>query len=210
RVGIEVRAFEGDGRVRRALLSDGTRMDCDMVIIGKGVLPALSFVPRDRVDVDLGIVVDAHMETSVSGIYAAGDVAEFIDIARDTRWVNAIWPEAVMQGRIAGINMAGRRVAYRGSLSRNVIRIFGLDVMTAGVVNPAESDGCEVMAEASPRRRTYRKLVFREDRLVGMVMVGDIEQGGLLMNLIQSLRPVTGDREALMARSFNYARLMNA
>ncbi|MFW5640016.1 MAG: NAD(P)/FAD-dependent oxidoreductase, partial [Thermodesulfobacteriota bacterium] len=77
RVGIEVVAFEGRDRVDTAHLSDGSTLPCDMVIICKGVLPALDFIPRDRISVDLGLLVDEHLETSIPGIYAAGDAAEF-------------------------------------------------------------------------------------------------------------------------------------
>ena len=153
RVDIEVTAFEGNGRVQRARLSDGSVAECDIVVIGKGVLPALDFVPREAVDIDLGIRVDAHMQTSATDIYAAGDVAQSIDIARQTGWVNAIWPEAVTQGRLAGLNMAGRPVAYEGSLSRNVIRIFDMDVMTAGLLTLPEDDGYHAASARQPKDR---------------------------------------------------------
>jgi len=208
RVDLEALAFEGNGTVEAALLSDGSRLPCDMVVIGKGVLPALSFVPHDRIKIDLGIVVDAHMETSVSGIFAAGDVAEYVDIARNTPWVNAIWPEAVSQGRIAGTNMAGRRVAYRGSLSRNVIRIFDMDIMAGGVVNPPPDALYKTTVYKNPQRKIYRKLVFQGDALVGMVMVNDIEQGGVLLSTIQSRTPLTIPREALIDLGLNYGRLL--
>ncbi len=208
RVGLQAVAFEGNGTVQKARLSDGTVMDCDMVVIGKGVLPALDFLPREKIEVDLGIVVNEHMETSASGIYAAGDAAEFIDIARQTRWVNAIWPEAVHQGRIAGMSMAGRPVAYPGSLSRNVIRIFDMDVMTGGVFDPAGDPAFTVIWDKNDRRNTYRKLVFRGQRLVGMVMVNDIEQGGLLLSMIQRGKPVKVPPEDLLQPSFNVARLV--
>ncbi len=208
RVGIEVQAFDGNGAVKAAQLSDGSRLPCDMVVIGKGVLPALSFVPRDRINIDLGVVVDAHMETSVSGIFAAGDVAEYVDIARNTPWVNAIWPEAVSQGRIAGMNMAGRSVDYRGSLSRNVIRIFDIDIMAGGVVNPPPDALYRTVVYKSPRRKIYRKLVFQGDALVGMVMVNDVEQGGVLLSAIQSRTPLTIPREALVEPGLNYGRLL--
>lgn len=208
RVETQVVGFDGNGKVQRAFLADGKEIPCDLVIIGKGVLPALSFVPRDQVAVDLGILVDPQMQTTAPGIFAAGDVAEAVDIARGTRWVNAIWPEAVAQGRIAAMNMAGRKVAYKGSLSRNVIRIFDLDVMTAGIVDAPVDDGYEVVSAVDSRRKTYRKLVFREDRLVGMTLVNCIEQGGLLVALIQSEAPVKMVKEKLLDRSFNYRQLM--
>jgi nitrite reductase (NADH) large subunit len=208
RLGVEATAFEGKVTVAKAHLSDGTLLSCDMVVIGKGVFPARGFIPKERIKVDAGIVVDEHMETSAPGVFAAGDVAESIDIARKTPWVNAIWPEAVAQGRIAGINMAGRRTAYKGSLSRNVIRIFGLDVMTAGLITPPEAAGFDILNLKDSRAKTYRKLVFRGDRLVGMVMVNGIEQGGVLMSLIQSETPVRAPREALLKPGFNFKQLM--
>ena len=179
RVDIEVIAFEGNGRVRAAHLSDGSRLPCDIVVIGKGVLPALAFVPRDRIRTDLGIVVDGRMETSEAGIFAAGDVAEFIDIARQHRLGQRHLARSRHQGRLAGMNMAGRPVAYEGSLSRNVIRIFDLDVMTAGVVTPPPDGLYRTLFQG--RARHYRRLVFQGDTLVGMTLVNDIEQGGLLV-----------------------------
>jgi NAD(P)H-nitrite reductase large subunit len=208
RVGLGVRAFEGNGVVRAAHLSDGSTVECDLVVIGKGVLPAVDFVPRDRLPVDLGILVDEHMQTYIPGVFAAGDVAEHMDVSRKTRWVNAIWPEAVQQGRIAGMNMAGRRVVHRGSLSRNVIRIFGMDVMTAGWVNPPPDEGFDVLHHTDCRTGAYRRLVFRGDRLVGMTLVNDIEQGGVLMALIQQETPVPKPREILLGRSFQVGQLM--
>jgi len=207
-VEAHVVGFDGNGRVERAYLSDGSEIDCDIVVIGKGVLPAHCFVPRESIKVDLGIIVDRHQQTSSTDIYAAGDVAELVDISRNSRWVNAIWPEAVSQGRIAGMNMAGRKVAYKGSLSRNVMRIFGLDVMTAGIVNPSSDADYEVTAAADPRRRTYRKLVFLNDRLIGMTLVNCVEQGGVLVALMQSETPVTIPKAKMLAPAFNYRQLI--
>ena len=207
-VGAEVLAFEGNGKVRAALLSDGARVECDLVVIGKGVTPAVSFLPRDKIKVDLGIVVDDHLESSAPGVFAAGDVAEHFDIARKSRWVNAIWPVAVEQGVFAGMNMAGERISYPGSLSRNVIRFFGMDVLTAGIVNPSTDDDLQCMSHYHDRSHTYRKLVFRDDKLVGLVMVNGIEQGGVLMSLIHHEIPIRVSRERLLAPSFNYSQLL--
>lgn len=208
RVGISVEAFEGHGAVSGARLSDGSRVPCDMVVIGKGVLPALGFVSRDKVEVDLGIIVDDHLETTCPDIFAAGDVAESVDIARKTRWVNAIWPEAAVQGRIAGMNMAGRRVSYGGSLSRNTMRIFNLDVATFGMVNPPDDDGYETLCASDPLRGTYRKMVFRGDTLAGAVLINRIEQAGLLMSLLQQEIPVNIDRVRLLDPRFNFGQLV--
>lgn len=209
RVGISAEAFDGNGSVAGATLSDGRRMPCDLVVVGKGVLPALSFVPRNKIDVDLGILVDQHMQTNIPDIFAAGDVAEYVDLARKTRWVNAIWPEAVSQGRIAGANMTGRRVAYKGSLSRNVLRILNLDVMAMGLVNPPENFAYEVISARDPRRQTYRKLVFRNNILTGAVLINAIEQGGIFMGLIQNEIPLAVPNRVLADPSFNFKQLIS-
>ena len=208
RVGVETTAFAGNGSVREAHLSDGSSLACQLVVVGKGVLPALDFVPRDKIEVDLGIVVDAHLQTSVPGIYAAGDAAQALDVVRNRTWVNAIWPVAVEQGRIAGANMAGRPVSFRGSFGRNVMRIFGLDVMTGGVVNPSSQDGYRILTHFDPIRSIYRKLTLRGDTLVGLAMVGNIDQGGVILSLIQRRLPLTVEPELLLEPSFNFATLL--
>jgi nitrite reductase (NADH) large subunit len=208
KVGVSVTGFEGNGRVAGAVLDNGEQLSCDLVIIGKGVRPALDFVPRDRITVDLGIVVDDCLQSSVPGIYAAGDAAESIDIARQTRWVNAIWPEAAAQGRVAGQNMAGRRVRYPGSLSRNVMRVYDLDVMTAGYANPGKDEGFRQVSAGGEKQGYYRSLVFRDDILVGAVLINRIEQGGVLRALIENRIPVRVPENILMLPGFNFSKLL--
>ncbi len=99
-VGVSVTAFEGNGSVQAAVTDAGTRLPCDMAIIGKGVLPSRSFIPKDRIEVDLGVVVDTHLQTSVPGIYAAGDAAELVDIARRS---------PLGQRPVAGSGQSGQR-----------------------------------------------------------------------------------------------------
>ncbi len=208
RVGVEVTGFKGTDTVTGAFLSDGTEVSCNLVIVGKGVLPSVSFVPRDRIQVDLGIVVDDHLQTSCPGIFAAGDVAEFMDITRKTRWVNAIWPEAVAQGRIAGMNMAGRCVSHKGSLSRNVIRIFDLDILAAGWVNVPDDPRFTVLSEHNRRLNTYRRLVFEGDRLIGATLINQIETGGILTAMIQNEIPVRVSKRKLLEPHLSPKSLM--
>ena len=80
----------------------------------------------------------------------AGDMAEMTDIARGCPWVNALWPEAAAQGRVAGLNMAGRPAAYPGSLSRNVMRVFDLDVLTVGNANQDQEAAFDLADDFMP------------------------------------------------------------
>ncbi|MFO7716543.1 NAD(P)/FAD-dependent oxidoreductase [Desulfosarcina sp.] len=208
-VGVTVCAFEGNGSVQAAVTDAGTRLPCDMVIIGKGVLPCRTFIPKGQIEVDLGVVVDEHLQTRVPGIYAAGDVAEMVDIARGCRWVNALWPEAAGQGRVAGLNMAGRSVAYPGSLSRNVMRVFDLDVLTVGNANPRGDGDYRIVQTSGAAEKYYRRLVIRDDVLVGAVMINGIEQGGVLRSLIENRIPIRLPPESLIASGFNFGRLLH-
>ncbi len=207
-VGVSVKTFDGDTHVRKAILDSGEELDCDLVIVGKGVDPSLDFIAKGDIERDYGILVNTYLQSSVPDIYAAGDAAESIDIARQKRWVNAIWPEAATQGRIAGFNMAGRKVIYPGSLSRNVMRVYNLDVMTVGLANPSPEDGLQIIRTGGIANGIYRCLVFREDILVGAVLINRIEQGGILRALIENRTPIRIPKAELASPYFNFGKLL--
>jgi NAD(P)H-nitrite reductase large subunit len=191
RTGLDVTGFDGTKSVREATFSDGSGIPCERVVVGKGVRPAVEFLPKDRIPIDLGILVNTWLETGCPGIYAAGDVAQCNDLVRNRPWINAIWPEAAVQGQIAGMNMAGRPVEYAGSLGRNVIRVYDLDVMTAGMIHPEDPEDCRIFSRHCRRGPLYRRMVIRDNRLVGFVLVNRIEQGGTLVSLIRRKMPLT-------------------
>ena len=105
--------------------------------------------------------------------------------------------------------MAGRTISYTGSVSRNVMRIFDLDLMTLGLANPEPDAHCRILSTHDLRNNRYRKLVFRENVLVGAVLLGHIEQGGLLLALIQSETPISISGKKLLEPGFNFRQLMN-
>ena len=104
--GLEAKEILGKNSVEGILLDDGNRLDCQLVIIGKGVAGNFEMV-KGEVKTNMGIVVNEHLETDKKGIYAAGDVAEAYDILEGSNNVNQIWPAAIRQGKIAGLDMAG-------------------------------------------------------------------------------------------------------
>jgi NAD(P)H-nitrite reductase large subunit len=114
--GIEVRtgrdAVEilGKESVEGVTLDNGERINCQLVVIGKGVQPNVDCVSSTSIKVNEGIIADETMRTRAPDIYVAGDVAETYDISGETMGINAIWPCAFEQGRVAGLNMAGRKV----------------------------------------------------------------------------------------------------
>lgn len=174
----------GKMSVSGVLLNTGEQIPCQMIIRAVGVRPNVKLVNNSGVEVNYGVIVDDEMQTSVKDIYAAGDVAEAFDLITGKKGVNAIWPSATEQGIIAGCNMAGVKRKYYGSLAVNSAVICGVGIISAGLVNLPPGEG-SVLRASEPDKNFYRKFVIQDGRLVGMIMVGDIEGAGILSGLIR-------------------------
>jgi NAD(P)H-nitrite reductase large subunit len=148
-----------------------------------GVKPALGFLEGSGVATGTGILVDEGMRTTVPGIFAAGDVAEFRDCVTGQPLVNAIQPNATDQGRIAALGMAGRKASSKGSLACNVLDTLGLISYSFGAWQGLP--GGEHAELADPGRFRYLRLEFLDDRLVGANVVGLTEHAGVLRALIE-------------------------
>lgn len=172
----------GDGALQVAL-PEGRTLPADLYLSAVGVDPNLDFLAGSGIDVDRGILVDPTMQTSVAGIYAAGDVAEATDCLTGRRQLNAIQPNAVEQGRIAALNMAGKPAQFRGSFVFNVLTTLGLVSSSFGEWQGVpQGESTEVLDEA---RYRYLNLQFEGDRLVGANCVGFADHVGAFRGLIE-------------------------
>ncbi|MDD3312019.1 FAD-dependent oxidoreductase [Pseudodesulfovibrio sp.] len=182
RCGVSAKEIQRDkeGALKGVHLTDGDFLQCDVVVIAIGVVPNYTLAKDAGIAVDRGIQVDDHMRASADGVYAAGDVAQARDLLFGEDRVIPIWTNAYNQGFCAGKNMAGKDVPFTGSLSMNSISFYGLPTISVGTVNPPEGDkSYEIAASLDAKKKSYRKLVFHNDRLVGYVLVGDIEMAGM-------------------------------
>ncbi len=182
--------------VSGVVLDNGEKIPCGLVIKATGVGPNLALVKGTAIATNIGILVNEYFETNVPGVYAAGDVAETYDVIRGKPFVNANWPNAHAQGRVAGLNMAGRATAYAGSFGMTSMPMFGKAIVAQGIVEPEPGD--DVRVRESRENLLYRKLVFRNDRLIGAVMVDDVSAVGLVNHLIQSQKPAGAFKDALL------------
>ncbi len=107
-----VAAFEGTRRVGCVVTKAGVRLECDFAVVGIGIEPAIEALADSGIHVDNGVVVDEYCQTNVSGIYAAGDVANHYHPVFDRRIRVEHWQNAIKQGAAAARNMLGRRIAY--------------------------------------------------------------------------------------------------
>ena len=108
----KVAAFEGRERVQCVVTEAGLRIECDFVVIGIGIEPVTDWLEDSGIHVDNGVLVDEYCETNVSGIFAAGDVANHYHPVFDRRMRVEHWQNAIKQGAAAARNMLGRRVPY--------------------------------------------------------------------------------------------------
>lgn len=198
---------EDDRRVGGVILEDGRTIACDGVVFAIGVAPRAELVKGSAVTVNRGIVVDRHMATSCRGVYACGDAAEGYDFIHKTNRLIPVWPNAVAGGQVAGYNMAGRPTRYEGSTGMNALNCFGLSAVAAGLVEPKGDSSCEVLVRPSAANGSYRKIVLRNNRIVGMVFVGDIERSGIVFGLMKDGINVRRFKEALLSSNFGLGSL---
>ncbi|MBQ6810392.1 MAG: NAD(P)/FAD-dependent oxidoreductase [Firmicutes bacterium] len=159
-------------------LTNGEVLPCDLFFAGKGVTPNSDFVPAVKNE-DGFILVDQRMQTNLPDVYAAGDVALSFDRLTGEPAVYAIWPSATEQGEIAGLNMAGADVLYRGAVSMNSLEFMGLKAIVSGdgIGNaPDAVSECRYI----PQRKLYQKCVFRNGRLCGYILMGETKNAGVL------------------------------
>nr|MBL8410943.1 NAD(P)/FAD-dependent oxidoreductase [Dechloromonas sp.] len=164
-------------------LSTGEHVDCDLLIVAAGVAPNVAFLEGTAVHVAKGVLVDDTMQTSVPGIYAAGDVAEAPDLFSGRHLVAAIQPNAADQARVAALNMAGQKARMKGVLAINVLDSMGLISSSFGEWQGVPGgQGVERADEANGR---YISLQFDGEVLVGATLIGLTEHVGALRGLIQ-------------------------
>ncbi len=197
----DVRAFEGKERIEGARLSDGTFLRCCLAIIGKGVRPNVGFLEGAGIQLNEGIVVDPHMATSLPSIYAAGDVAETLDLLKKKHQGQAIWPLAVEGGRIAGSNMASVPYVLPGGLRMNIVEALGMRAVSVGA-----EEGELTLRYLPPSRSVYRKLAFSGGRLRGFLLAGDIRCAGVLTSLVKNETPLSPSvLEEGLERGFSFS-----
>ena len=180
---VEAIAATGAGAMQ-VRLSNGQSIECDLLIAAAGVRPNIAFLEGSGVKVGDGILVDERMQTSVAGIYAAGDVTQSAGFHSGRPELNAIQPNAADQARIAAANMSGAQAAAQGSLAINVLDTLGLISTSFGQWQGAEGgEGVELVDEAGFR---YLSLQFKEDALIGATSIGWTDHVGALRGLIQT------------------------
>lgn len=199
----DVSEIIGNGDLKAVKLDNGKVIGCSLLIVAKGVFPNTKLVLESDIKMDKGILVDKHQCTNINDVYAAGDAAETFDITTEKYENNALWPCAVEQGRVAGLNIAGENMQYAGSVGMNSVEFFGLPLISLGVF-----DGeYETVSSLDKVKALYRKLVFKDNRLIGALLTGDIRNSGLYLRLIKERSDISKIKDDLMDMDLSYAKI---
>jgi NAD(P)H-nitrite reductase large subunit len=168
----------------------------DLIVVGKGVDPNLKLVKDTKISTDQGIKVNLAMQTSVPGIYAAGDVAQARHLLSGNSAMFGNWPSACIEGKIAGCNMAGKKYNLAGEVAYNVLPVFDC---TAAFLErrDAGDDQTQVLTYINKRKSIYRKILIKNNRIVGAVMLGACQDAGVVLYLLRKRKNIARIKDTL-------------
>jgi NAD(P)H-nitrite reductase large subunit len=190
-------------------LRSGKKVESSLLIIAVGVKPDTSIINDDSIQLSNGITVDNFMRTTQEDVFAAGDVINSYDMVLNKERNIAIWPLAVRQGAVAGINMAGGNKKYCGGFFMNSIEILGIPSISMGMAN-AENDmqkNVKILKDYNNERNFYKKIIVKEDKIIGVIMIGNIERAGIYAGLIKNKIDVSNIIENINREDFGIIQL---
>ena len=202
-----------NGRVTGARLSNGQILRCDLVAYAIGIRPRLDLAKHEGLAVDRGILVDEFLQTNDPDIFAAGDVAQVYDPLSGKSILDSLWAPARQQGFTAGLNMAGRKTAYRKAAPFNVTRLAGLTTTIIGTVGQGRDD--DLVGIARGDSETWRhlpecivaqtgfevnrlRLMVGEKTLLGAIVMGDQKLSLPLEKIIAGNVDISSIRDQLL------------
>ena len=180
--GTRVEAIEPHAPLR-VRLSNGEHLECDLVISATGVKPNIGFLENSGVRCLVGVLTDEHLQTTVPGIYAAGDCAEAFDKISGKTIVSAIQPNAADQARVAALNMVGQRAELRGVTQINVLDTLGLISTSFGDWQGVPGGQHVELTDRAAGR--HLSLQFNGERLVGCNSIGWTDHVGAMRGLVE-------------------------
>ncbi|HUU87683.1 MAG TPA: FAD-dependent oxidoreductase [Candidatus Glassbacteria bacterium] len=198
---------ENSQLVGGVLLTNGDRINCDLVIVAIGVIPRKDLVVNTMVKTNRGILVDKTMSTNISGVYASGDVVEAYDFLIKENRLLPLWPLAHLEGKIAGYNMAGKRTIYEGGTAMSSLKYFDMPIISFGITNPKEKEQYEILVECDQEKKIYKKILLKNNVIVGLTFVNDIKKTGVFFHLLKNAVNVKKFKSNLLSENFGLATL---
>ena len=181
-----------DGRVKSVKFKDGTEVPADLVCMAVGIRPNTALAEKMRLHVNRGIVVSDTMQTTTDArIYAVGECAAHRGIAY------GLVAPLFEQGKVLANHLAQFGIGrYTGSLTSTKLKVTGIDLFSAGEFMGGA--GAEEIVMSDPFGGVYKKLVIKDDKLIGACLYGDTVDGSYYFKLLRDGRSIAGIRDKLM------------
>jgi NAD(P)H-nitrite reductase large subunit len=183
-------------------------IDCELLLVAKGVKPNIELIQNTNIKKGYGIKINPTMQTNYPFIFAAGDVAETFDITLEDYTINALWTCAVQQGRIAGLNIIGKKISYDGTLGMNSLNFFGIPLISFGITAPKDESKYKILRKSRPNQNIYKKIILEGNRIKGIILIGKISNAGVLLSLIRKKTDVSDFADELLSDHFNYGSIL--
>ena len=184
----------GEDRVTGLRFKDGEVLDCDMVVIAAGIKPNVEIARGAGLTVERAIVVDNHMRSvDDMSVYVVGECAQHRGQVYGL--VAPLWDQAKVFAD--HVTEANRDSAYHGSKLATKLKVMGVELASMGLTEP-QHDHDEVVQFSEARHGTYKKLIVRDGRLVGGILMGDISKAAYLMQAFDRETPLPDERLSLL------------
>ncbi|MHB1356315.1 MAG: NAD(P)/FAD-dependent oxidoreductase [Anaerolineae bacterium] len=193
----------GQEHVEHITLKSGRLIAADLVVVSAGITPNIALAKAAGLTYGRGIMVDEHLRSSAADIYAVGDVAEY------NKRVWGIIPAALAQARVAAASICGdTSLIYQDIVPSTTLKVTGIDLTSVGEVNP-QGDGFSELRQQDDGAGTYKKLVLRDGRVIGAILLGDRLNVRIVNQLIEKRIQVTGHESLLFQPDLDIASLSN-
>ncbi|AOZ91492.1 nitrite reductase large subunit NirB [Paenibacillus crassostreae] len=185
-MGKQTSELMGDERVSGLRFSDGSELMADLVVMAVGIKPNIALAQASGLEVGRGIVVDDYMQTSIEGVYSVGECTQHRGVCYGL--VAPLFEQGhVLAKHICGVDTA----PYEGSIVATKLKISGVDVFSAG--DFVEGPEHTVISAKDEWKRTYKKVLLRNNTIVGAVLFGDVTESSNLQKLIKQQSEMTDD-----------------
>jgi NAD(P)H-nitrite reductase large subunit len=203
-----------EGRVTGIRTKDGRALPCNLLAVAIGVRPRNELAVEAGLICKRGILVDPYLQTSQPDIFAAGDVAEIFDPFTQRHTLTTLWGPARIQGRTAGLNMAGMQMPYRNEIPFNITRLACLTTTIIGTVGRGDDDDLHSIARGDSEfwrqlpdaivAENYfevnrLRILVGKNTIVGAIVMGDQTLSQLLQQLVAAQVDITPIRDRLVA-----------
>ncbi|MFA6102710.1 MAG: FAD-dependent oxidoreductase [Victivallaceae bacterium] len=177
-------------------LASGERIATDVLICAAGVTANADFARRAGIDAGKGIIIDDQCRTNVPDVFAAGDVAEHVDTVNGIRQLTAIWPTAVRQGKVAGINMAGGTASIRINTGmKTAMSVMGTHFISLGQTGVSKPQWSRhIFSNTDSRGRESIRVLYTDGNILKSALLwGNVTDAGLYHEAIVTGRDISGD-----------------